>query len=247
LEELTVNDKEPSDEDVKEYITWTLTQDASKNPANDFTGERAARNQGRYYVWFIPGTTTYEDKITRTCDVPSDAEILILAATSDSSYLEHKGAENDSQLLKIAEETAKLHKGVKIIIRDDKSGKEKKFGVEDASNPKDSELKIISKSAFPIVIPENNIYRLLYGVRGGYTHLAVAALGVKVKLQSGKYTLTMKAHHDGTAPDRPLEIDGLKVAVPHFNLDIEYHLTVRDISTIQDKEKPQNLFAKYPE
>jgi hypothetical protein len=247
LEELPLYHEKPSEEDLKEYITWTLSQDAAKNPAIDFTGERAARTQGRYPVWFIPGTTTNEDKITRACDVPSDTEILILAATSDSSYLEHKGARNDGQLRTIAEETAKLHKGVKIIIRDE-SGKEKEFGVEDASKRKEGEgLQIISKAAFPIIIPENNIYKQLYGVRGGYTHLAVAALGIKVKLTPGKYTLVMKARHDGTPPDQPLEIDGLKIDVPRFNLDIEYKLTVRDTTSIQGREKPQNPFANYPE
>jgi hypothetical protein len=238
LENIEVIPEEPSGRDVQEYITWILTQDAIKNPVNDFTGERAARNQGRYHVWFIPGTTTHKDKITRTCAVPSNTEIVILAATSDSSYLEHKDAKNDGQLLEIAKVVAELHKDVEIKIRDDE-GNEKRFGVKDAKNPQEHELKLIERDAFPINIPENNIYRQLYGVRGGYTHLAVVALGIKVKLKPGKYTLTMKAHHDGTS--QPLEVDNVKVDAPPFNLDIEYELTA-----LEEKE-PLSSFTVYPD
>jgi hypothetical protein len=230
----------PSEKDLQEYITWYLTQDASKNPLNDVTGERAARNQGRYEVWFIPGTTTHKDKITRRCAIPSNREILILAATSDSSYLEHKDAKNDGQLLEIARVVAKLHKDVEIRIRDEAGNEEKTFGVRDANNPQEGELKLIEGPAFPIVIPENNIYRQLYGVGGGYTHLAVVALGIKVKLKDGKYTLIMKAHHDGTS--QPLAADNLKVDAPPFNLDIEYQLTA-----IPEEEQTPYPFNKYPE
>jgi len=231
--------KEPPPEDLQEYITWILTQDAGNNPVDDFTGERAARNQGRYHVWFIPGTTTDENKITRTCAVPSNTQILILAATSDSSYLEHEGAQDDGHLLAIAKEIAKLHKDVEITITDDE-GNGETFGVKDANNPQEGELKLIETPAFPIVIPIDNIYRQLYGVRGGYTHIAVVALGIKVKLKDGKYTLIMKAHHDGTS--QPLEVDNVKVDAPLFNLDLEYHLTA-----IPEEEQTPYPFDKYSE
>jgi hypothetical protein len=231
---------QPSGQDVQEFIAWALTQDAAQNPLNDPTGERAARNQGRYRVWFIPGTTTHKDKITRTCAVPSNREILILAATSDSSYLEHKDAKNDGQLLEIARAVAKLHRDVEIRIRDEAGNEEKTFGVRDANNPKEGELKLIEGPAFPIVIPVNNIYRQLYGVGGGYTHLAVVALGIKVKLKDGKYRLIMKAHHDGTS--QPLKVDNLEVDAPRFNLDLEYQL-----SAIPEEEETAYPFNKYPE
>jgi hypothetical protein len=231
---------QPSGQDVQEFIAWALTQDAAQNPLNDPTGERAARNQGRYRVWFIPGTTTHKDKITRTCAVPSNREILILAATSDSSYLEHKDAKNDGQLLEIARAVAKLHRDVEIRIRDEAGNEEKTFGVRDANNPQEGELKLIEGPAFPIVIPVNNIYRQLYGVGGGYTHLAVVALGIKVKLKDGKYRLIMKAHHDGTS--QPLKVDNLEVDAPRFNLDLEYQL-----SAIPEEEETAYPFNKYPE
>jgi hypothetical protein len=231
---------QPSGQDVQEFIAWALTQDAAQNPLNDPTGERAARNQGRYRVWFIPGTTTHKDKITRTCAVPSNREILILAATSDSSYLEHKDAKNDGQLLEIARAVAKLHRDVEIRIRDEAGNEEKTFGVRDANNPQEGELKLIEEPAFPIVIPVNNIYRQLYGVGGGYTHLAVVALGIKVKLKDGKYRLIMKAHHDGTS--QPLKVDNLEVDAPRFNLDLEYQL-----SAIPEEEETAYPFNKYPE
>jgi hypothetical protein len=231
---------QPSGQDVQEFIAWALTQDAAQNPLNDPTGERAARNQGRYRVWFIPGTTTHKDKITRTCAVPSNREILILAATSDSSYLEHKDAKNDGQLLEIARAVAKLHRDVEIRIRDEAGNEEKTFGVRDANNPQEGELKLTEEPAFPIVIPVNNIYRQLYGVGGGYTHLAVVALGIKVKLKDGKYRLIMKAHHDGTS--QPLKVDNLEVDAPRFNLDLEYQL-----SAIPEEEETAYPFNKYPE
>lgn len=231
---------QPSGQDVQEFIAWALTQDAAQNPLNDPTGERAARNQGRYRVWFIPGTTTHKDKITRTCAVPSNREILILAATSDSSYLEHKDAKNDGQLLEIARAVAKLHRDVEIRIRDEAGNEEKTFGVRDANNPQEGELKLIEEPAFPMVIPVNNIYRQLYGVGGGYTHLAVVALGIKVKLKDGKYRLIMKAHHDGTS--QPLKVDNLEVDAPRFNLDLEYQL-----SAIPEEEETAYPFNKYPE
>ena len=233
--------KEPPPEDLQEYIMWVLTQDAGNNPVDDFTGERAARNQGRYHVWFIPGTTTDENKITRTCTVPSNTEILILAATSDSSYLEHEGAQDDGHLLAIAKEIAKLHKDVEITITDD-DGKGETFRVKDANNPQEGELKLSEAPAFPIIIPENNIYKKLYRVRGGYTHLAIVAWGIKVKLlEPGEYELIMKAHHDGTPKDQPLKVKNLEVPIARFNLDIEYTLTA-----IAEKGS-LSPFAKYPE
>ena len=240
--------KEPPPEDLQEYITWILTQDAGNNPVDDLTGERAARNQGRYHVWFIPGTTTDENKITRTCAVPSNTHILILAATSDSSYLEHEGAQDDGHLLAIAKEIAKLHKDVEITITDNE-GNGETFGVKDANNPQEGELKLIETPAFPIIIAENNIYKKLYRVRGGYTHLAIVAWGIRVKLlEPGKYRLIMKAHHDGTPKDQPLEVKNLKVPVPRFNLDIEYELiAIAEKAAIVEKEKPIPSFAKYPE
>ena len=223
-EKIEVIPEGPSGEDLQEYITWVLTQDASKNPLNDFTGERSSRNQGRSDVWFIPGTTTHKGTITRTCDVPSNREIVILAATSDSSYLEHGDAKNDAQLLEIAMKVAKLHKDILIKIADDKGGWVR-FEVADASN-QEGESKLIKRNAFPIIIPESNIYRQLYSVRGGYTHLAVVAFGIKVKLKPGKYELIMQAHHDGTS--EPLEVDSVKVDAPPFNLDIKYDLNARE-------------------
>ena len=123
LAKIEIITRNPSSEELQEYITWILTQDANDNPAIDLTGEKADRNQGRYKVWFIPGATDYENKINRTCTVPSKTEILILAATSDSSYLEHEGAEDDDHLLEIASEIAKLHKDVEITIIDDTGNK----------------------------------------------------------------------------------------------------------------------------
>jgi hypothetical protein len=233
----------PSTKDLQEYITWILTQDSSKNPVNDPTGERAARNRGRYEVWSILGTINHENKITRKCTVPSNTEILILAATSDSSYLEHErdGAQNDEQLLAIAKAIAELHKDVEITIIHQESGEQQTFRVENAKNPKKDELQLIETPAFPIIIPENNIYKDLYGVQGGYTHLAVVGWGIKVKLEPGKYTLILKAQHGPTPEDQPLDVQGLKVDVIPFNLDIEYEL-----KAISEKGS-LSPFAKYPE
>lgn len=232
--------EKPSPQDLQEYIIWALTQDESKNPLNDPTGERAARNQGRYGVWFIPGGITNENKITRECTVPSKTEILILAATSDSSYLEHKEAQNDDQLLAIAKEIAKLHKNVEIRINQEGSGEEHTFRLEEVKSPKkDDNLELIEKPAFPIIFPENNIYKILYGVKGGFTHLAVVAWGIKVKLEPGKYKLILKAQHDAadiSVPNGPGPIHAAR-----FNLDIEYTLTA-----IAEKG-PLSPFARYVE
>ncbi len=228
--------KKPSSEELQEYITWILTQDANNNPAKDSTGEKAARNQGRYKVWFIPGATNDENKITRTCTVPSNTEILILAATSDSSYLEHKGAEDDDHLLEIAKEIANLHRDIEITIIDE-SGKKYTFLVNDAKNPKNDELQLIEAPAFPIIIPENNIYKDYYYVKGGYTHLAIVAWGIKVKLEPGKYTLILKAQHDA----KLLKVRNLDIDARRFKLDIDYFLTA-----IAEKGS-LSPFAKYPE
>ena len=236
MRKIDIITKNPSSEDLQEYITWILTQDANNNPALDLTGEKAARNQGRYKVWFIPGATDYKNKITRTCTVPSNSEILILAATSDSSYLEHEGAEDDNHLMEIAREIAKLHKDVEITIIDD-SGEKYTFRVKHAEKPEKDELQLIEAPAFRITIPENNIYKQLYYVKGGYTHLAIVAWGIKVKLEPGKYTLILKAHHEAQA----LIVRKLKVDVRSFNLDIEYNLTA-----IPEKES-LTPFAEYPE
>jgi hypothetical protein len=119
--------EKPSPEDLREYITWVLSQDANNNPVTDLTGERSSRHQGIDEVWYLPGGTHNENKIARECPVPSNTKILILAATSDSSYLEHKVAQNDDQLLAIAKETAKIHKNVEITIIDE-GGTEQRFG-----------------------------------------------------------------------------------------------------------------------
>lgn len=240
MAKVNVITKNPSSEELQEYITWILTQDANNNPAIDFTGEKAARNQGRYKVWFIPGATDYAGKINRTFTVPSKTEILILAATSDSSYSEHKGAEDDNHLLEIAREIAKLHKDVEITIIDD-SGKKDTFLVEDAENPKKNELQLMEAPAFPIIIPANNIYKQQYSVNGGYTHLAIVAWGIKVKLEPGDYTLILKARHKPTPENQPLIVRKLKVHAPSFNLDIECKLTA-----IVEKQ-PLTPFAEYPE
>jgi len=206
--------KKPPAQDLREYITLILTQETSNNPVTDPTGERAARNQGRYEVWFIPGGIHNENKITRECTVPSDKEILILAATADSSYLEHRVAEKDDQLLAIAKETAKLHKNVEITIGHDGGGNKQTF--------REKDLELIETSAFPIIIPEDNIYKILYGVKGGFTRLAVVGWGIKVKLEPGEYTLILKAQHDAAS----IKVPGLPVLhAPRFNLDIEYKLT----------------------
>jgi hypothetical protein len=218
---------QPTENDLQEYIRWVLSQDASNNPVTDLTGERAARNQGRYGVWFIPGGIHNENKITRECTVPSNTEILILAATADSSYLEHKVAQNDDQLLRIAKATADLHENVKITI-----------GHEGKESQTFQGLKQIEKSAFPIIIPENNIYKIMYGVKGGFTHLAVVGWGIKVKLEPGKYKLTLTAQHEVGS----VKVDDLPpLHAPRFNLDIEYQLTA-----IAEKESLSS-FAKYPE
>jgi hypothetical protein len=201
--------KKPSPRDLQEYITWILTQETKVNPATDPTGERAARNQPRDGMWFIPGAIHNENKITRECTVPSNTEILILAATADSSYLEHSVAKKDNQLLAIAKEVAKLHKNVEITIGHDGGGEFR-------------DLKLIETPAFPITIPEDNIYKILYGVKGGFTHLAVVGWGIKVKLEPGEYTLILKAQHDSAS----INVPGLPVLhAPRFNLDIEYKLT----------------------
>jgi hypothetical protein len=241
LGKIDIITKNPSSEELQEYITWILTQDANNNPAVDLTGEKAARNQGRYKVWFIPGAINYENKITRTCTVPSKTEILILAATSDSSYLEHGdmehgGAEDDNHLLEIAREIAKLHKDIEITISND-SGKKYTFLVKDAQKPEKDELQLIEAPAFRIIIPANNIYKELYNVIGGYTHLAIVAWGIKVKLEPGKYKLTLKARHDA----RDLIVRNLRVHARSFKLDIEYNLTA-----IPEKES-LTPFAEYPE
>ena len=222
--------RKPTPKDLQEYITWVLSQDASENPVTDPSGERAARNQGRYRVWFIPGGIHNENKIARECPVPSNTEILILAATADSSYLEHKEAKNDDQLLAIAKATAKLHKNVEITISHEKDKEPRTF----------RDLELIEKAAFPIIIPENNIYKILYGVKGGFTHLAIVGWGIKVKLEASrsKYTLILKAEHDAG----PVQVKGLPpLHAPRFNLDIEYQLTA-----IAEKESLSSL-AKYPE
>ena len=206
--------KKPPAQDLREYITWMLTQETSINPVTDPTGERAARNQGRYEVWFIPGGLHNENKITRQCTVPSDKEILILAATADSSYSEHRVAEKDDQLLAIAKETSNLHKNLEITIGHD--------GVSNAERFRDKDLEWIETPAFPIIIPDDNIYKILYSVKGGLTHLAAVGWGIKVKLERGEYTLILKAQHDAKevkVPDLP------ELHAPRFNLDIEYKLT----------------------
>ena len=207
--------KTPSAQDLQEYITWMLTQDVSKNPVTDPTGEGAGRNQGRHSVWFIPGGIDNKNKVTRECTVPSNREILILAATADSSYLEHKEAQDDGQLLAIAKETANLHKNVEITIGHDGGRNKQTF--------REKDLELIETPAFPIIIPEDNIYKTLYGVRGGDTSLAAVAWGIKVKLEPGEYTLILKAQHEArsiTVPGLPKPLDA-----PSFNLDIEYKLT----------------------
>jgi hypothetical protein len=231
-------DKNPPAEDLQEYITWVLSQEISENPVTDPTGERAARNQGRYKVWFIPGGIHNENKIARECTVPSNTEILILAATADSSYLEHKDAKSDDQLLNIAKATADIHKKVEITI-----------GERDKEPEKFRDLKLIQKDAFPIIFPENNIYKILYGVKGGFTHLAVVGWGIKVKLQGGKYTLTLRAEHDA----KDIKVPGLRspVYAPRFNLDIEYQLTAVPEQPPQKPrtaiEGPPYRFANYAE
>jgi hypothetical protein len=206
--------KKPPAQDLREYITWMLTQETSINPVTDPTGERAARNQGGYGVWFIPGGIHNENKITRQCTVPSNKEILILAATADSSYSEHRVAEKDDQLLAIAKETSKLHKNLEITIGHDGVSNEERF--------RDKDLEWIETPAFPIIIPDDNIYKILYSVKGGLTHLAAVGWGIKVKLERGEYTLILKAQHDAKSvkvPDLP------ELHAPRFNLDIEYKLT----------------------
>jgi hypothetical protein len=206
--------KKPPPQDLREYITWMLTQETSINPVTDPTGERAARNQGGYGVWFIPGGIHNENKITRQCTVPSNKEILILAATADSSYSEHRVAEKDDQLLAIAKETSKLHKNLEITIGHDGVSNEERF--------RDKDLEWIETPAFPIIIPDDNIYKILYSVKGGLTHLAAVGWGIKVKLERGEYTLILKAQHDAKSvkvPDLP------ELHAPRFNLDIEYKLT----------------------
>jgi hypothetical protein len=206
--------KKPSAKDLQEYITWILTQETNVNPATDPTGERAARNQRRDGIWFIPGGIHNENKITRECTVPSNREILILAYTADSSYSEHRAAQNDNQLLAIAKKTAELHKNVEITIGHDGGGNKQTF--------RDKDLERIETPAFEISIPEDNIYKILYGVKGGLTHLAVVGWGIKVKLEPGEYTLILKAQHDAESikvPDLPV------LHAPRFNLDIEYKLT----------------------
>jgi hypothetical protein len=81
----------------------------------------------------------------------------------------------------------------------------------------------------------------LYNVKGGYTHLAIVAWGIKVKLEPGEYTLILKAQHDGTPEGQPLKVRNLDVYAKRFNLDIEYTLTA-----IAEKGS-LNPFAKYPE
>jgi hypothetical protein len=206
--------KKPSAKDLQEYITWILTQETNVNPATDPTGERAARNQRRDGIWFIPGGINNENKITRECTVPSNREILILAYTADSSYSEHAVAQNDNQLLAIAKQTAELHKNVEITIDHDGGGNNQTF--------RDKDLELIETPAFEISIPEDNIYKILYGVKGGLTHLAVVGRGIKVKLEPGEYTLILKAQHDADS----INVPGLpKLHAPRFNLNIEYKLT----------------------
>lgn len=219
----------PPAEDLQEYITWVLSQEASRNPVTDPTGERAARNQGRYRAWFIPGGIHNENKITRECTVPSNREILILAATADSSYSEHKVARNDDQLLEIAKEVAKLHKNVEITISHE-GGKERQTF---------RDLEVIEKSAFEINFPEDNVYRVLYGVKGGFTRLAVVGWGIKVRLDPGEYTLILKAEHDA----KSINVPGLPpLHAPRFNLDIEYKLTA-----LGQEEPPSSSLARYTE
>jgi hypothetical protein len=215
LAKIDVITKKPSAQDLREYITWVLTQERSNNPVTDPTGEGAGRNQGRHSVWFIPGGIDNKNKVTRECTVPSNREILILAATADSSYLEHRVAQRDDQLLAIAKEVAKLHENIEITIGHDGVGTKKTFRKND--------LELIETPAFPITIPEDNIYKTLYGVRGGDTSLAAVAWGIKVKLEPGEYTLILKAQHEArsiTVPGLPKPLDA-----PSFNLDIEYKLT----------------------
>jgi len=207
--------KKPSPQDLREYITWILTQETNVNPATDPTGERAARNQRRDGIWFIPGGIDNKNKITRECNVPSKREILILAYTADSSKSEHSVAQNDNQLLAIAKEIAKLHKKVEITIGHD--------GGENKQTFLDKDLELIETPAFPISIPDNNIYKDLYGVKGGDTHLAIVGWGIKVKLEPGEYTLILKAQHEPAS----INVPGLPepVYARSFNLDIEYKLT----------------------
>jgi hypothetical protein len=239
LAKIEVVAKKPTSEDLQEYITWILSQDASNNPVTDSTGERAARGQGRYRAWFIPGGIHNEDKMVRECTVPANTEILILAATADSSYLEHKVANNDDQLLAIAKETAKLHKNVEITISDEGGTEQQTFRVEEAKNPRKDDLELVERHAFPMIIPKNNIYKILYGVKGGFTHLAIVGWGIKVKLEPGKYRLILKAEHEAesiTVPGLPGPLHS-----PRFNLDIEYTITA-----IAEKGS-LSPFAKYEE
>jgi hypothetical protein len=214
LAKIHVVNKNPPAEDLKEYITWMLTQETSKNPVTDPTGERAARNQGIDGLWFIPGGIHNENKITRECTVPSNREILILAATADSSYLEHSVAKDDNQLLAIAKETAKLHRNLEITIGHD--------GVNNKERFRNGDLDWIEKPAFPINIPDDNIYKILYGVKGGFTRLAAVGWGIKVMLEPGEYTLILKSEH----PADTIKVPPLpELYSPRFKLHIEYKLT----------------------
>jgi hypothetical protein len=207
--------KKPSARELQDYLTWILTQETSINPVTDPTGERSARNQAINRVWFIPGGIHNENKITRECTVPSGTEILILAATADSSYLEHgKVAQNDNDLLAIAKETATIHRNLELTIGHD--------GLSNKQTFRDGDLDWIETPAFPIIFPDDNIYKILYGVKGGFTRLAAVGWGIKVKLEPGEYTLILKSQHDAT-PIKPPRLPVLHS--PRFNLDIEYKLT----------------------
>jgi hypothetical protein len=238
-ERIVVTSEKPSSRDLQEYITWVLTQEAGTNPVDDDVGERAAQNQGKYHIWFLPGATSHKDTLYRTCTVPADTELLILAATSDSSYLEHVDAQDDEHLLEIAKKIAELHRDVKITIKDmNDEASLKTYEIKDARNRQQGELELVIADSFPIVIPKNNIYKRLYGVKGGYTHIAAVGWGIKIKLKRGKYIVTMQAHHDQVS----LEVRGLKFDAPSFNLNIEYEITA-----IEEKQSLKLPFANYPQ
>src|SRR5574341_937438 len=213
-----VDPKKPSDKDLEEYLTWTLSQDAVHNPALDTSGERVARNQGHYgNTWFLPGGIDHHGIIKRTCSVPAGVPFLIMNATSDACYLEHPNAKNDGHLLEIAKAVAALHTKVGITITDD-TGATLSFEKPDGKSQPKNSLQLIEAPAFPIILPENHIYKAYYGFPGGYTRMAACAWGIKVVFSEGTYTVKFEAEHQL----RNLTVGGYTFDAKPFELNIEY-------------------------
>ncbi|OLC92690.1 MAG: hypothetical protein AUI60_01255 [Thaumarchaeota archaeon 13_1_40CM_2_39_4] len=207
-------------EKIALWIKWQLEQERDVNPANDLTGQRAARNQKDRDVWFLTGSFGNNGTIVRDVTVPAGKNVLVEGASSDCSFAEGPPFANTIQDLKDrANAICDLHKNIKVVI-DDKAYEIPTAVDKNKKRVLHGDLERVETDPIAIVFPEDNGYKDKYLVKGGATVLVCCAWAMLVTFDAGKHTVSLHAEHEA---DKELKVGPFRLDV-FYNLDVEQNL-----------------------